>query len=191
MYGECPPSQSQDTGFVLRGGDSVNRTCRTPGSNPANSRQDNATVSVDGHSRRITSGTRFSPRFSSGYYEPYFCTDFVGAGILDIGMNSDISAVRQRLRPSWWNVCQIQGRSRPILPRVATSLVNIEPACSHAKISMQEASATVPTKYVGSGGIRLTILPTDLVFSNEVVMDIITIFRIVHSRKRSQASYGE
>ncbi|KAF9890259.1 hypothetical protein FE257_006172 [Aspergillus nanangensis] len=61
----------------------------------ADTRQDNATISVDPESGRMTGHARFLPSFGSGSYVAYFCADFRGAGeIRDTGVfvNSRASA---------------------------------------------------------------------------------------------------
>lgn len=53
----------------------------------SDSRQDNATISVDPLTGRMTGHSRFLPSFGSGTYVAYFCADFKSAaGIRDNGI---------------------------------------------------------------------------------------------------------
>lgn len=53
----------------------------------SDSRQDNATISVDPHTGRMTGSARFLPSFGSGDYVAYFCADFKSAaGVRDNGI---------------------------------------------------------------------------------------------------------
>jgi putative alpha-1,2-mannosidase len=57
------------------------------------SRQDNATVTVDSSSGRMTGGGRFLPSFGSGSYSIYFCADFKSSSRLrDSGIYVDSRA---------------------------------------------------------------------------------------------------
>jgi hypothetical protein len=50
------------------------------------SRQDNATVTVDPDTGRMTGNGRFFPSFGTGNYVLYFCVDFHGSAIRDSGI---------------------------------------------------------------------------------------------------------
>lgn len=53
----------------------------------ADSRQNNASISVDSSSGRMTGNARFLPSFGSGDYVAYFCADFQNnAGVRDNGI---------------------------------------------------------------------------------------------------------
>lgn len=53
----------------------------------SDTRQDNATISVDPSTGRMTGHARFLPSFGSGSYVPYFCADFQSqAGLRDSGI---------------------------------------------------------------------------------------------------------
>ncbi|KAJ6120452.1 hypothetical protein N7523_004732 [Penicillium sp. IBT 18751x] len=46
----------------------------------------NATISVDSEAGRIQGNGTFLPSFGAGYYQAFFCADFVGAKVLDSGI---------------------------------------------------------------------------------------------------------
>lgn len=53
----------------------------------SDSRQDNATISVDSETGRMTGQSRFLPSFGTGDYVAYFCADFKSAaGVRDNGI---------------------------------------------------------------------------------------------------------
>jgi putative alpha-1,2-mannosidase len=59
----------------------------------SDSRQDNASVTVDGSTGRMTGNGRFLPSFGSGNYVLYFCADFQSSGgIRDNGIFSNSRA---------------------------------------------------------------------------------------------------
>ncbi|KAM4063652.1 glycosyl hydrolase family 92 protein [Hirsutella rhossiliensis] len=66
----------------------------------SDSRQDNATIRVDGS--RITGDSVFVPSFGQGKYQLYFCTDFAGADVADSGIfvNSRASSKVKELKIS-------------------------------------------------------------------------------------------
>lgn len=115
----------------------------------ADSRQDNATVSVDGQSGRITGSARFLPSFGSGNFVLYFCTDFSGADVLDNGIFADSrasTAVKDLQISRSINGYPLPGgafvrfktANAPILARVATSFISSEQACSHAEAEIPD-----------------------------------------------------
>lgn len=111
----------------------------------SDSRQDNATVSVDAETGRITGNGRFLPSFGSGSYVAYFCADFSGGKIRDNGIfaNSRASTAVKDLTISR----SINGYPLPggafvrfdspgdasILARVGISLISSDQACSNAE----------------------------------------------------------
>lgn len=108
------------------------------------SRQDNATVSVDATTGRITGNGRFAPSFGVGNYVLYFCTDFSGAAIFDNGIysNSRASAdVKEFTTSRSINGYPLPGGAfvrfasgnAPIYARTATSFISAEQACAHAE----------------------------------------------------------
>jgi putative alpha-1,2-mannosidase len=110
----------------------------------ANSRQDNATVSVDPESGRITGSARFLPSFGTGNFVLYFCTDFKGADILDAGIYVDSRAsaeVKDLTISRSINGYPLPGGAfvrftsgaEPILVRTATSFISAARACEHAE----------------------------------------------------------
>jgi putative alpha-1,2-mannosidase len=111
----------------------------------ADSRQDNATISVDGESGRMTGSAVFKPSFGSGTWKGYFCADFKGADIRDNGIfvNSRPSAdVKDLMISRGINQGPLPGggfirfKSNPadgILTRIAVSLISTEQACRSAE----------------------------------------------------------
>lgn len=110
----------------------------------SDSRQDNATVSVDAKTGRITGSARFLPSFGSGTFELHFCTDFSGADILDNGIFADsrASTAAKDLKISrsingyplpGGAFVRFKSATSPILVRTATSFISADRACSHAE----------------------------------------------------------
>ncbi|KAK4152162.1 glycoside hydrolase [Chaetomidium leptoderma] len=110
----------------------------------ADSRQDNATVSVDPTTGRITGNARFLPSFGTGSFVLHFCTDFVGAAIVDSGIfvNSRASTEVQNLTISrsingyplpGGAFVRFNSAAEPILVRTATSFISAARACEHAE----------------------------------------------------------
>lgn len=113
----------------------------------SDSRQDNATISVDASSGRMTGQGRFLPSFGEGNYVQYFCADFNSTGtIKDTGIfvNSRASTDRQSLTISRGiNGYPLPGgafirfqsfpSTRNVLARVGLSLISSEQACSNAE----------------------------------------------------------
>ncbi|KAB5577981.1 glycoside hydrolase family 92 protein [Coniochaeta sp. 2T2.1] len=115
----------------------------------SDSRQDNATVSVEGDSGRITGSARFLPSFGSSNYVLYFCTDFAGADVLDNGIfaNSRASTAVKDLTISrsingyplpGGAFVRFKSAADPILVRVATSFISVEQACGHAETEIPD-----------------------------------------------------
>jgi putative alpha-1,2-mannosidase len=115
----------------------------------SDSRQDNATVSVDGPTGRITGSARFIPSFGSGNYVLHFCTDVAGAEVLDNGIfaNSRASSEVKELKiartingyplPGGAFV-RFKSAVEPILVRTATSFISVDQACSHAEAEIPD-----------------------------------------------------
>jgi putative alpha-1,2-mannosidase len=110
----------------------------------ADSRQDNATVSVDPETGRITGSARFLPSFGTGTYVLHFCTDFSGAEIVDAGIfvNSRASAGVHNLTISrsingyplpGGAFVRFNSGAEPILVRTATSFISPKRACEHGE----------------------------------------------------------
>ncbi len=110
----------------------------------ADSRQDNATVTVDPKTGRITGSARFLPSFGTGSYVLHFCTDFSGADIVDSGIfvNSRASTDVHDLTISrsingyplpGGAFVRFNSAAEPILARTATSFISPERACEHAE----------------------------------------------------------
>ena len=111
----------------------------------ADSRQDNATISVDRESGRMIGSARFKPSFGSGTWIGYFCADFKGADIRDNGIfvNSRASAEIKELKISRGiNQGPLPGGGfirfksdtvDGILARIAVSLISSQQACASAE----------------------------------------------------------
>ncbi|KAJ6143209.1 hypothetical protein N7471_002662 [Penicillium samsonianum] len=112
----------------------------------SNSRQDNATISVDNTTGRMTGDARFAPSFGSGSYLLHFCADFKSpAAQRDSGIfvNSRASAGVHDLKISRSiNGYPLPGggfirfKSAPdntVLARVGVSFMSTEQACGHAE----------------------------------------------------------
>jgi len=110
----------------------------------ADSRQDNASVTVDPKTGRITGSARFLPSFGTGSYVLHFCTDFSGAHIVDSGIfvNSRASTEVHDLTISrsingyplpGGAFVRFNSGAEPILVRTATSFISSERACEHAE----------------------------------------------------------
>lgn len=109
----------------------------------SNSRQDNASVTVDGSTGRIKGSGIFLPSFGSGNYTAFFCTDFSGSKIKDNGIfvNSRASTSVKDLKISRG----INGFPLPggafnrfegddsVLARVGLSFLSEDRACSNAE----------------------------------------------------------
>lgn len=109
-----------------------------------NSRQDNASISVDAESGRMTGSAKFLPSFGSGNYVLHFCADFHGASIRDNGIFADSRAsadVKDLLISRSINGFPLPGGGfvrfgageGPLLARIATSFISQEQACAHAE----------------------------------------------------------
>lgn len=111
----------------------------------SDSRQDNASVSVDGSTGRITGSGRFLPSFGSGNYTVHFCSDFQGSTVRDNGIfvntraSTDVKELTisrginsSPLPGGAFNRFQSPG-SDPILARVGLSFISPDQACSNAE----------------------------------------------------------
>jgi putative alpha-1,2-mannosidase len=109
----------------------------------SNSRQDNASIAVDGTTGRMTGYGRFQPSFGSGTYVAYFCVDFKGSSVRDSGIfvNSRASAdVRNLTISRGINASPLPGGafvrftdSSPVSARVGLSFLSSDQACSLAE----------------------------------------------------------
>lgn len=111
----------------------------------SDSRQDNATISVDAQSGRMTGSARFLPSFGSGTWTGFFCADFSGSDIRDNGIfaNSRASADIKDLQisrsinnyplPGGGFIRFKTNPSDGILARIAVSLISSEKACRSAE----------------------------------------------------------
>lgn len=110
----------------------------------SDSRQDNATISIDSTTGRMSGSGHFLPSFGSGSYYAYFCADFSGAPILDNGIfvnsraGADVKALtisrsinNYPLPGGAFN--RFQSGANPILARVGLSYINSAQACSNAE----------------------------------------------------------
>lgn len=109
----------------------------------SNSRQDNASITVDASTGRMTGNSRFLPSFGSGNYVAFFCADFSGSTIRDNGIfvNSRASAHVNHLKISRGiNGYPLPGGAwvrftdeSPVLARVGLSFLSSEQACDNAE----------------------------------------------------------
>ena len=108
------------------------------------SRQDNASVSVDNSTGRMTGSAIFLPSFGSGNYTPYFCADFHGSSVRDNGIfvDSRASTIVKDLKISrsingyplpGGGFNRFASAAQPILARVGISLISSDQACSNAE----------------------------------------------------------
>lgn len=110
----------------------------------SDSRQDNASVSVDATTGRMTGNGKFLPSFGSGNYVLYFCADFSGAPIRDNGIfaNNRASADIKDLKISrsingyplpGGAFIRFQSPGDDILARVGVSYISSAQACASAE----------------------------------------------------------
>ena len=105
------------------------------------SRQDNASVSVDPDTGRMTGNGRYLPSFGTGDYVLYFCVDLHDSGIRDSGIWVDSRGSDQvedlKISRGINSGGPLPGgafvrftSNKPILARVGLSFKNSEQACS-------------------------------------------------------------
>jgi predicted alpha-1,2-mannosidase len=111
----------------------------------SDSRQDNATISVDADTGRMKGSARFLPSFGSGSWTAYFCADFKGSDIRDTGIfsNSRASADIKDLKisrsinnyplPGGGFIRFKTSPAEGLLARIAVSLIDSEQACQSAE----------------------------------------------------------
>ncbi|KAJ5091805.1 Alpha-1,2-mannosidase [Penicillium alfredii] len=117
----------------------------------SDSRQDNATISVNASTGRMTGGARFLPSFGSGSYTLHFCADFKSTGaVRDSGIFVDSRAgtgVHDLKISRSINGYPLPGggffrfKSPPdgtVLARVGLSFISSEQACSHAETEIRD-----------------------------------------------------
>ncbi|PKY01040.1 alpha-1,2-mannosidase [Aspergillus campestris IBT 28561] len=101
-------------------------------------------VSVDPSTGRFTANGTFSPSFGTGTYKSYFCADFKGAKVRDVGTWDEDGPTLERTttRIDGSAVSRSAGafvrlnapaKGKPILARVGVSLVSEKQACSNAE----------------------------------------------------------
>ncbi|KAJ5689886.1 secreted glycosidase [Penicillium macrosclerotiorum] len=116
----------------------------------SDSRQDNASISIDESSGRMTGSGKFLPSFGSGEYELHFCADFQSSGQLrDSGIFVDARAstdVHDLTISRSINGYPLPGggfvrfETPPdgsVLARVGVSFISPEQACSHAESEIE------------------------------------------------------
>ncbi|KAF7523273.1 hypothetical protein PCG10_006677 [Penicillium crustosum] len=112
----------------------------------SNSRQDNATISVDNTTGRMTGDARFAPSFGSGTYVLHFCADFkspaaqrdsgifvnsrASAGVHDLKISRSINGYPL---PGGGFVRFKSAPDNTVLARVGVSFISTEQACAHAE----------------------------------------------------------
>jgi putative alpha-1,2-mannosidase len=108
-----------------------------------------ANITLYANSGRVTGGGRFSPSFGIGTYQSYFCLDFDGAKVKDVGVWSNTRAaskvtslkivtgdVRQtpNERPAGgWVQFEKPDANNQILARVGMSFISEAQACANAE----------------------------------------------------------
>lgn len=116
----------------------------------SDSRQDNASISVDAKSGRMTGQGRFLPSFGQGSYTAYFCADFSGATLRDSGIfvnsraSSDVHALKISrginagpLPGGGWVRFKSPSDSS-ITARVGLSFISSDQACSNAEAEIPD-----------------------------------------------------
>ncbi|KAJ5331211.1 Alpha-1-2-mannosidase [Penicillium atrosanguineum] len=105
----------------------------------------NATVSVESEAGRIKGNGTFLPSFGAGYYQAFFCADFVGAEVKDSGIwvnDRAGSEPKELFVTRGFNNFYLQAGGymsfeRPVdgvvTARVGVSYVSTEQACSNAE----------------------------------------------------------
>jgi putative alpha-1,2-mannosidase len=116
----------------------------------SNSRQDNATVSVDDETGRMSGSARFLPSFGTGNWVGYFCADFEGADTRDNGIwvnsraDSDVKdlkinrGINGGALPGGSFVRFTTNPSAGILARIGVSLISSEQACRSAEAEIPD-----------------------------------------------------
>ena len=101
-------------------------------------------VSVDPSTGRFTANGTFSPSFGTGTYKSYFCADFKGAKVRDVGTwdgdgakpkqtTTEIGGSAVSRSAGAFVRLNAPAKGRPILARVGVSLVSEKQACSNAE----------------------------------------------------------
>ncbi|KAI1159482.1 family 92 glycosyl hydrolase [Nemania serpens] len=114
-----------------------------------NSRQDNASVSVDPTTGRIKGQALFVSSFAQGQYLSYFCTDFSGAKMFDNGIfvDSRASADVKNLTVSRsingyplpaGAFVRFESPEDPVIARVGLSFISPDQACSNAEAEIPD-----------------------------------------------------
>ncbi|KAF4767780.1 hypothetical protein HAV15_009511 [Penicillium sp. str.  len=112
----------------------------------SNSRQDNATISVDNTTGRMSGDARFAPSFGSGTYVLHFCANFkspaaqrdsgifvnsrASAGVHDLKISRSINGYPL---PGGGFVRFKSAPDNTVLARVGVSFISTEQACAHAE----------------------------------------------------------
>ncbi|KAF1964323.1 alpha-1,2-mannosidase family protein [Bimuria novae-zelandiae CBS 107.79] len=111
----------------------------------SNSRQDNASITIDPATGRMEGNARFKPSFGIDTYVAYFCADFKGAEVRDNGIfvNSRANSSVKELKinrgtnngplPGGGFIRFTKNPDDGILARIAVSYISSEQACSNAE----------------------------------------------------------
>jgi putative alpha-1,2-mannosidase len=110
----------------------------------SDSRQDNATISVDEGTGRMTGSARFLPSFAQGTYTAYFCADFNGGPVRDSGIyvntraSNDVHGLTISRSINGYPLpgggfVRFEAGTRSVLARVGVSMIGSEQACSNAE----------------------------------------------------------
>lgn len=114
----------------------------------SNSRQDNASISIDSTTGRMTGEARFDPSFGQGNYVAFFCADFTGSSIRDNGIfvdsrgSADVKDVKisrgiNGAPPPAGAFVRFTSKD-PVLARVGLSFISSEQACTLAESEIPE-----------------------------------------------------
>lgn len=137
----------------------------------SDSRQDNASISVDADTGRMTGNGRFLPSFGTGNYVAYFCADFKGSAIRDDGIyvNSRGSTDVKDLKISRGiNGYPLPGgafvrfeNSDPVMVRVGLSFISSEQACNNAETEIPSFDFNA-TRSAATSAWRSKLSPIDI-----------------------------
>ncbi|KAJ8071448.1 hypothetical protein OCU04_001768 [Sclerotinia nivalis] len=115
----------------------------------SDSRQDNASISVDATTGRMTGNGKFLPSFGSGNYVLYFCADFSGAPIRDNGIfidsraSTDVKDLKISRSINGYPLpagvfVRFQSPGDGILARVGVSYISSDQACASAEAEIPD-----------------------------------------------------
>lgn len=141
----------------------------------SNSRQDNATIELDGETGRMKGSARFNPSFGVGTWVGYFCADFSSAGgVRDNGIwvnsRADASVKSMKINkgingggplPGGGFVRFTSSPSDGILARMGISLISAEQACASAEAEIPDFDFA-GTQKVAEAAWRVKLSPISI-----------------------------